>query len=237
LHPADAHKLDPHYLEHKADQYLRLRPWFEREGVPTAAFDAFVGRFRTNRHRFGAEVGTLPLSSGQSIQAGGRRLEVTCTPGHTPGHAVFRDPDHGTVFSGDHLLALVSPNPVLDFDERDQRVPSMPLYLKSLERMQQLDADCWCPGHGPAFPSAGPVISTLQRFMKRRQHRLLALARGVTSCEIAAGLFPDARGLDGFLAFSEVIGHIDVLLQRGDLRARRAGGRRLLERALSGTGS
>ena len=230
IHPADANKLDPRYLDHKADQYLRLRAWFMREGVPQAAFDAFVGRFRTNRHRFVDQVRPRPLASGQTIRSGGRTLEVTGTPGHTPGHVVFRDPDQRVVFSGDHLLARVSPNPVLDFDDRDRRVPSMPQYLASVDRVRHLDANCWCPGHGPSFGAADPVVDSLLRFLRRRQRVLLKAAHGTTSCEIAAQLFPDALGLDGFLAFSEVVGHIDVLLDRGELRATVAGGRRVLDR-------
>jgi len=235
LHPADEQKLHPRYLDDKADQYLRLRPWFEREGVPGEAFDAFVGRFRTNRHRFTERVEITPLASGQVLRSGTRILEVTSTPGHTPGHVVFRDPDHGVVFCGDHVLAHISPNPVLDFDRCDRRIPSMPLYLESLDLLQGLDADCWCPGHGPSFAAAGPVIETLRSFLRRRQLELLDLARGNTSCDLALRLFPDARGLDGFLAFSEVVGHVDVLIGRGELAARQAGGRRLLERVEAGT--
>lgn len=228
LHPADAQKLAPRYLERKAEQYLRLRPWFVREGVPAAVFDDFVGRFRANRHRFASEVRVAPLRSGQRLCVGRRNVEVVGTPGHTPGHVVFRDADAGVVFSGDHLLARVSPNPILDFDERDRRVPSMPWYLVSLDRVNRLAADCWCPGHGPSFAAAGPVIDSLLGFLRRRQRTLLDLARGITSSEIAIQLFPDARGLDGFLAFSEVVGHVDVLLDRGELRATLEGGRRLL---------
>lgn len=43
------------------------------------------------------------LQDGEVIDLGGRRLQVLHTPGHSPGHLCFFDPDRGYLFTGDLL--------------------------------------------------------------------------------------------------------------------------------------
>jgi glyoxylase-like metal-dependent hydrolase (beta-lactamase superfamily II) len=232
LHPQDHPKLAPDYLEVKAEQYLRLRPWFRREGVPDDEFAAYVARFEAPRHRFEVDLRPEPLEDGQRLELPTGPLTVLATPGHTPGHVLFHDEERRLAFSGDHLLAGTSPNPLLDFDEDDRRYRSFPDYLSSLARVRGLDVDLWCPGHGRTIASAPPVIDSLHGFYAVRQAALVEHtgARGATSFELSRALFPDASGLDRFLSLSEIVGHVDALLARGLLAARMRDGRRLLHR-------
>lgn len=46
----------------------------------------------------------IELTNGQSIQIGELALQVLFTPGHTPGHVSFYEPDAGAVFDGDVLF-------------------------------------------------------------------------------------------------------------------------------------
>ncbi len=230
LHPDDHPKLAPDYLEAKAEQYLRLRGWFRREGVPDDEFAAYVARFQAPRHRFEDDPRPLPLADGQRLELPTGPLTVVTTPGHTPGHVLFLDEGRRLAFSGDHLLAETSPNPLLDFDEDDRRYRSFPDYLASLERVIHLDVDLFCPGHGRAIDDAPAVIGSLHEFYRQRQAALVELAgrTGATSFAVSRGLFPAAEGLDRFLSLSETVGHVDALLDRGDLLAERRGGERLL---------
>jgi|SRR5215207_9369353 len=43
-------------------------------------------------------------ADGERFEAGGHRLHVVHTPGHSPGCCCFHDAEHGTVFSGDTLF-------------------------------------------------------------------------------------------------------------------------------------
>lgn len=233
MHPQDHGKLAPDYLEVKAEQYLRLRPWFSREGVPADEFDAYIERFRAPRHRFTRDLTPVAVSDGELLELPTGTLRAIATPGHTPGHLLYLDRERRLAFSGDHLLGDISPNPLLDFDDADRRYSSFPDYLDSLARIEDLDVDLWCPGHGPLFDDAGPVIRGLRAFYARRRAALVrAAGQGGSTCfQLSRALFPTAEGLDRFLAFSEVVGQVDDLLQRGELVAGSGDGRRILRRA------
>lgn len=45
-----------------------------------------------------------PLEHGQTLDAGGHRIEVLHTPGHAPGAVCFHLPEAGVLFSGDTLF-------------------------------------------------------------------------------------------------------------------------------------
>ena len=66
------------------------------------------------RARGGADMWGIPvrpspepdveLGEGQLIQVGELKLQVLFTPGHTPGHVSFYEPDAGALFDGDVLF-------------------------------------------------------------------------------------------------------------------------------------
>ncbi len=79
----------------------------------------------------------------------GRTVRGLWTPGHTYGHTAFIDEDHAAFISGDHVLPTITPNIGLDSGSLTH---SLGDYLKSLDRMQGLDADLQVlPAHGFRF--------------------------------------------------------------------------------------
>jgi hydroxyacylglutathione hydrolase len=48
---------------------------------------------------------TIHLAADQEIAVGDLTLRVLLTPGHTPGHVTFYEPDEGAIFDGDVLFA------------------------------------------------------------------------------------------------------------------------------------
>jgi hydroxyacylglutathione hydrolase len=84
----------------------------------------------------------VELSDGDVLHVGGLRFEVIHTPGHSPGHVVFRSED--MVFGGDLLFAGSIGR--TDFPLSDPRRMSA-----SLARICELDdATIIHPGHGPS---------------------------------------------------------------------------------------
>ncbi len=129
------------------------------------------------------------LDGGERILVGGRSWEVVPTPGHSPGHVCLWSAADRTMCSGDHLLQIVSP-PVT-FERGFERDP-MGSYLKSLERVEQLDPAQVLPGHGPPFADGARRARTIARGKRRRLDEVRALvetkARTVT--ELAEQLHP-----------------------------------------------
>lgn len=166
----------------------------------------------------------VPIEEGEvfSFDTDGGAFELITLhmPGHTGGHVVFHEPDSGTLFAGDQLLPEVSPNPLLEpsVDEPGERRRSLKEYLGSLERMDTLALDLAYPGHGA--PVADPhalIRSTIEHHLKRKAEVANFLGpEGKTVFEISSEIYPQVRGYDVFLAVSEVVAHLDLVVEDGD---------------------
>jgi glyoxylase-like metal-dependent hydrolase (beta-lactamase superfamily II) len=164
------------------------------------------------------------LDDGDELVAGGRTWQVHVTPGHSVGHVSLYDPMDQTLLSGDHLLACITPNPVLepDADSVDGRRRSLIEYLASLERFVQLDPIRVLPGHGPRFTDVLTLTEATRRHHDRRADEVLDVVRSLgepTPYELAMSLFPHLEDFTIMLGVSEAVGHLDLL--EADGRARR----------------
>ncbi|MDE6640583.1 MAG: MBL fold metallo-hydrolase [Acetatifactor sp.] len=79
------------------------------------------------------------LHDGERIDLGGRVISVFHTPGHSPGHMCFWEPERGYLFTGDLIYrdTLFAYYPSTDPEA----------YLSSLERMALLPVERVFPGH------------------------------------------------------------------------------------------
>jgi glyoxylase-like metal-dependent hydrolase (beta-lactamase superfamily II) len=140
-------------------------------------------------------------------------------PGHTGGHMVLHEPMSGALFAGDQLLPNVSPNPLLEpsLDEPGERRRSLKEYLASLERMGSMDLTLVFPGHGEEIEDPGSLIaSTIEHHLKRKVSVASHLGdEGKTPYEIAGEIYPHVTGYDSFLAVSEVVAHLDLVVDDG----------------------
>jgi glyoxylase-like metal-dependent hydrolase (beta-lactamase superfamily II) len=192
----------PLELLFKMDQQRKKDPY--RPGID---HDVVVPIDEGDAFSFTAEDGTFELTT----------LHM---PGHTGGHVVFHEPSSGTLFAGDQLLPEVSPNPLLEpsVDEPGERRRSLKEYLASLERMDSLSLELAYPGHGGKVTEPHALIrSTIEHHLKRKAEVAGFLApEGKTVYEISAEVYPHVRDYDVFLAVSEVVAHLDLVVEDGD---------------------
>ncbi len=220
-HPADVAKIAesgwrwrdraPQYAAHLA------RLGMPQEALQRAAREGEKG-FRLARRV--PEV--LPLEEGEAIRTRHLTLNVLHMPGHTPGLLCLHDPERRLLFSGDHLLEKVSPNPLIELGPNGEESFFRPLvaYLASLERARALEVDLVLPGHGPPFSDHRRVIDQLVAFYARRQGRIRDLldAGPLTAYELSLALFPSAKEGNAFLTVSETIANLEVMEERGEVR-------------------
>lgn len=140
-------------------------------------------------------------------------------PGHTGGHMVFLDEATGTLFAGDQLLPDVSPNPLLEpsLDEPGERRRSLREYMHSLERMATLGLTVAYPGHGGIIEDPQSLIeSTIEHHLKRKA-RIggMLTTEGITPYQLAEQMYPNVSGYDIFLAVSEIVAHLDLVVDDG----------------------
>jgi glyoxylase-like metal-dependent hydrolase (beta-lactamase superfamily II) len=163
--------------------------------------------------------GARPLEEGDGLRFSDFELEVLHLPGHTAGHICLFHGESGTLFSGDTLLPDMSPNPLLEPDPGDpgERRRSLIEYLGSLDRLADLPLETVYPGHGEPIEHPAKLIQDMREHHRRRTEDLAAMLddRGKSAWTLAHELFPSLEGFDNFLAVSEVVAHVDLLLQDG----------------------
>lgn len=95
--------------------------------------------FDLNRYELFQGRPSRLLRNGDRIDLGGRVIEVLHTPGHSPGHLCFWEPERGYLFSGDLIYkgALFANYPSTDPEK----------YLLSLEKVSGLPVKRLFPGH------------------------------------------------------------------------------------------
>lgn len=162
------------------------------------------------------------LDDGDTLPAGGRDWQVHVTPGHSVGHVSLFDPDERVLLSGDHLLACITPNPVLEPDPTtvDGRRRSLVEYLASLERFIRIDPLLVLPGHGPRFQDVPALTKAMRHHHDSRADEILEMIRRLgeaTPYELTGELFPHIRDFSVMLGVSEVVGHLDLLEDDGKL--------------------
>jgi glyoxylase-like metal-dependent hydrolase (beta-lactamase superfamily II) len=186
-------------------------------------------------HRMARPIeNVLPLEPGTRLRFARFSAEVLHLPGHTPGLICLWDAEHGVLFSDDHLLERVSPNPLLDLEgEAEPRHKALVEYLRSAARARELPASVVAPGHGEPFTGHAAVIDRLLAFYEKRQARILELLSDGphTAAQLAPRVFPRSKPSQLFLVLSEVVGNLEVLEQRGTVVRSLRDGRIVFERA------
>jgi glyoxylase-like metal-dependent hydrolase (beta-lactamase superfamily II) len=170
----------------------------------------------------------LPLHPGERLRFRRFFAEVLHLPGHTPGLVCLWAPQAHVLFSDDHLLEKVSPNPLLDLEGRPEPIhKALCEYLRSIRQVRELDATVIAPGHAEPFSGHVAMIDRLLGFYETRQGRIVELLRDRprSPAELTPLIFPKAREQHLYLTLSEVMGNLEVLEERGLVARSERGGR------------
>ena len=194
-------------------------------GVPPAKLEAMRQDFhRASRYSRPVAV-DVEVNDGDQLALGAATWDVLHTPGHARGHICLYNRPSGQLLSGDHLLREISSNPVLEAPRpgETERPRSLVDYLCALERVAGLEVTVAWPGHGGPIEELRNLVARRIAFHQRRGGEIASyLASGPRSAyQISQALFPDLKGMQLFLGVSEVIGHLDILEDEGQVIARR----------------
>jgi glyoxylase-like metal-dependent hydrolase (beta-lactamase superfamily II) len=165
---------------------------------------------------------TVPLQAGGTLALRDRTLTVHHRPGHSPSDTVFHDVAARTLIGGDHLIKHISSNPLitrpLDGDG-SSRPRALATYMASLRATAAMDAvDVVLTGHGEPVDDVGALVEDRFRMHDRRAariHRMLVDDGPLTAHEIANRMWGNVAVTQAFLTLSEVLGHLDLLVERG----------------------
>jgi glyoxylase-like metal-dependent hydrolase (beta-lactamase superfamily II) len=160
------------------------------------------------------------VKDGDRFSFGDFELVAHDMPGHTGGHLVYLEPETKTMFAGDELLPATSPNPLLEpsLTEPGERRRSLKDYLASLQKMGEMGLKLVYPGHGDPVTEPNELIrSTVEHHLKRKVEVAGYLSdEGQSPYQIAERMFPTKMDYEAFLAVSEVVAHLDLVVEDGD---------------------
>jgi glyoxylase-like metal-dependent hydrolase (beta-lactamase superfamily II) len=192
-----------------------------RHGVNERVVDALgsmaVGRLLGDR----VDV-TRPVDDGDVLESSSIDFQVHLRPGHSETDIVLFDPDSRTLITGDHLLAETSSNALvvrrLCAPADSPRPKPLLDYRRSFRATGDLGVDVALPGHGPPIEDVRGLIDLRFSEIEERAQKLLELLaarRRATSYELAQDLFRGIAFRQVFLTISEVLGHLDALVEEG----------------------
>jgi glyoxylase-like metal-dependent hydrolase (beta-lactamase superfamily II) len=193
-----------------------------RHGIPqdvVAALQSVSRAFRA----WGAPADvTMPLHDKDTVAFRGRTLHAHHRPGHSPTDTVFYDRERRMLIAGDHLLAHVSSNPLMTRprDGSAERPKPLVQYLASLAATSEMDVSLVLPGHGDPITNHRELIDQRVALHRRRADKVhhLTEERPRSAYEIAQALWGNIAVTQAFLTLSEVLGHLDLLVNEARVR-------------------
>ncbi|MBM3665993.1 MAG: MBL fold metallo-hydrolase [Actinobacteria bacterium] len=162
---------------------------------------------------------TDPIRDGERLRFRDRELEVQLRPGHSPSDTLFWNEERKILIAADHLIAHISSNPLISrpLDGSSDRRQALVEYLQSLQRTRELPAEVVLSGHGEPITNHRELIEKRLAMHQRRAEKLhgLIAERSRTGHELAQAIWGDVAVAQAFLTLSEVIGHVDLLINAG----------------------
>jgi glyoxylase-like metal-dependent hydrolase (beta-lactamase superfamily II) len=137
------------------------------------------------------------------------------------------------LIGGDHLIGHISSNPLVSRplggrsgEPGDGRPRALMIYMRSLRETREMPVDLVLPGHGEPVTDHVRLIDERFALHERRAAKIAGLIaeRPLTAYEIAQSLWGNVAVTQAYLTLSEVLGHVDLLLDRGEIREGEVGG-------------
>ncbi|GII79340.1 MBL fold hydrolase [Sphaerisporangium rufum] len=224
LHPADAALLHDRYADSEIERLVeRQREMMVRSGVPAAELDELSGASVMIKQFVMMAAPDRLIEDGDALGLAGWDLRAIWTPGHSPGHLCFASPERRLLFSGDHVLARITPNVAVHAQSGHDPLAE---YLGSLAAIRDAEVDEVLPAHEYRFLELADRVDYVMTHHERRLAEVeaaVAGADGVTCWDVTTRL-TWSRAWERIPAYmrraagNETLAHLVHLETRGRLR-------------------
>lgn len=199
-----------------------------RNGIPQDVVYALRAVSASFRGWGAAAQVSRPLVEGELLQFASRAWRVLYRPGHSPSDTVFFDEASGELFGGDHLIKHISSNPLISrpLEGEIERPRALMSYMDSLRKTREMELEVVYAGHGEPVEDHRNLIDERMGMHERRANRLhkLVAERPRNAYEMAQEMWGNVAVTQAFLTLSEVLGHVDVLIDEGRVSERETDG-------------
>ena len=221
---------------HTEDKWRASSDFF-REGLWSEEIEKFMAtvdmprkEIAKMRKRFSAfkklsdpldELSTI--EDGEEFDGDGYHLKVIHTPGHTSGTICLYESREKILFSGDHIIKHITPNPLLEIMRDRLRNPeyqSLKAYLNSLDKLKGLSVRFVFPGHGEYIEDLQGIIASYIDHHRERMDLVWNVLKKKPRplFHLIDDIFPFVPEDDIFLAISEIMVHLEILINEGRAR-------------------
>ncbi|PFA63951.1 MBL fold metallo-hydrolase [Bacillus sp. AFS015802] len=182
-------------------------------GLPEV-YRTAVPKFKSPLKFMGDRKLDVEIGEGDSVP-GMEGWSIIETLGHAQSHLSFYRERDGVLIAGDHILATISPNPLIEppFEGETGRPKPMLEYNASLKKLLDYPISIAYTGHGADVTDVHGLIPKRLRKQDERAKGVLEMIKGnrVTVFEICKALFPSVYQKELGLTLSETIGQLDYL--------------------------
>lgn len=208
---------DKEFSKYCRNYFLSL---YKKMGVPSIKLN-FYNTYHDELYNYACEAEvTTYITEGADIP-GLKDWKVFETPGHSQSHIVLYRESDGVLIAGDHIINHISSNALLEPPKRGESIRPKPLiqYRDSLLKCKDLKISIVYTGHGDEVTNLTTLINDRIKMQNKRAEKIKALINNKpkTAFEICEKLFPNILENELVLAMSEVIGHIDLLIEREEI--------------------
>jgi glyoxylase-like metal-dependent hydrolase (beta-lactamase superfamily II) len=160
------------------------------------------------------------MEDGDEFTGDGYHLKVMHTPGHSSGTCCLYESRQKILFSGDHIIKHITPNPFIELKRQHLREPhyqSLKAYLNSLDELTGLDVRFVFPGHGEYIDDLPDIISTYKVHHRERMELVWNALKKKSRplYDLIDEVFAYVPEGHLFLAMSEIFVHLEILINEG----------------------
>jgi len=171
MHHFEAGLIESRYVKF-SDLQAKIGVMLERHGVPS--FDASIFKSASMPTLEFVQI-TFPdrtFFGGEVFSTGIYDLEIIWTPGHTIGHICIYEPKNRLLFSGDHILPIITPNISYHVESGDNPLGD---YLCALHKIQNLPVATVLPAHEHIFTDLRGRIDEITQHHATRKTEILKI--------------------------------------------------------------
>jgi glyoxylase-like metal-dependent hydrolase (beta-lactamase superfamily II) len=208
------HELDLRNLTNTEERLFivskRLYDYLIEAGISQRKCDELIQLYKLSKLDY------VPIDIDFTYESVGMRVgpfKIYHMPGHCAGQVVIRL--HDVLFSGDHVLAQISPHQA---PERLVLNTGLRHYLQSLDELLKWSGAITLTlgGHNQAILDLSKRIGEIKTIHDQRLAEVLEITnKPHTISEITNRLFPDVHGYNVLLALEETGAHVEYLYQLG----------------------
>lgn len=218
-HSSGAHRLreatGAQIVVHADEEELLLKPELET-GDMEIPEDQKEAREMAKKWRAEAAkaVPDVRVQDGDVLRIGSLHLRCVHAPGHTAGHLCSYLEEDDVLFAGDNVLgvgtAAIGPPPHGDMGE----------YVRSLKKMQSVNAGLLAPGHGPLVQDPNRKLQELIDHRQQREEQIVSLvAKGKDNAKsLVKAIYPELDKRLLLMATGQVLSHLHKLQSEGKLK-------------------